>query len=356
MNGTPWGAIPIFRLILAGGWVLIAPALLAWWAKGDLEMAWLIAIPLVLGGSAAVGLAAGLILRHGAATGMAVGAATALGALYLYIAMETPHVWTVEPSRGLVAATGMLARDTAALEAAAREATGLPVEILGATPEFLPGAIRKPGFALRLTRREPAASLFVSFAVGPSTPLRFDVVGWPGVTSLQVREPERAAAEAGLRLRAEAFGRRLRGYDQIEIGGSGPFRPGDPVLVRAARSETDWDLIAYRVAIEGEPLRETRRYSRDEIVAAIAARLQAMGFGRPREISIYFRPVEPPTVTFTLPEFLFFCSLDHPRYDRANVVATLRDGELAIDSVRVLTRPAGGRRQPGDRPGEGGRS
>src|SRR5690606_1393709 len=70
----------------------VATGVLAWWAKGDLEMAWLLFMLILPVAGAAIGLVAAFVARAPVLP-FATALGPAAGALALMAAMGTPHVW-----------------------------------------------------------------------------------------------------------------------------------------------------------------------------------------------------------------------------------------------------------------------
>lgn len=338
-----------FRRLAAAIWVIAATAALAWWVKGDLELVWLIGVAVILGGSLLVGLLSWVLLRNPEETAVATVAAIVLGIALLYIAMETPHGWKIPPSAEQIAAATAIANDTARIEAMARQTTGLPVEIAGALVEARDGWKAKKGFSFRFTRREPTIVLSVTFQAGPSRVLRFDVVQRDGTWEPVVRPDDLARMPEEFLVRAPAFERRLSESPWIEVGGGNPFQVGQLLLVLQARSEADWSFVLYRVGIDGEALRELRRYSGAEIREGLQRRATEAGLGRLRDPVTNFQPTESRTVRFGLePKFYFNATLDHPRYAWVRMFAHLSDGEVEYQIERAFTHPTRG--FVGDRP------
>ncbi len=146
-----------------------------------------------------------------------------------------------------------------------------------------------------------------------------------------------------LTVRAPALERRFPQARLIEAGGNGPYLPRDLVPVRIARGETDWDIVVFRIADGGEPLREVARYPREELMRRFAGAVNAAGIGPLESAVIYFRPVKPQDVLFAWrPEFRFIGLLGNTRYWRAELVARLSGGEMEFVVANRLTRPGPG--------------
>jgi hypothetical protein len=340
------------RRLAAALWVVLSLSVLTWWVKGELEMAWLAAFPLIPGAGVLAGLSTILLLgRWKEALSAAVGGG-ALGVVLLVVAINTPHGWSLEAPAGLRAAADSIARERDALEQEARRALGLPVEVSDVGVEFRSGRVQKEGFSFRFTRREPAAELAASFDAGPAGALFFDLArrgeGW----EMALRTPQHSLEKPELLLRRKAFERRLPGAEELKIaGGTGPHAPGERILVAVRWGADDWGLVLFEVGGKGEAIHEVRRYGAAEIRERFQRRAHARGLGAIGPLTT----VGPLGSTHGAEGAIYFnATLAHPDYAWAQFVAAPTGGdEVAFDVERTFTRPRPGEPGGGDRRGAG---
>jgi hypothetical protein len=337
-----------YGYFFAGIWILALDGTLVWWVKGDLEMAWLIGIPVILAGGAVIGLAPAVVVRESKRVLISVCASTLLSVLLLYAAMKTPHQWVSAPPGGLVAAANRFAADRAAIKSAVEKVTGYPVEPdIPAKAELTNSLVKKQGFSFSLSRTPASALVLVGFEAGPAETIRFDLFGSSGVPQMRPLKSD----VGSIAIRAVSFERAFPDAGAIEVGGDGPYSRGQSLAVRAARSETDWSIVILRVMDGNRVLREVRTYSRDELLSRFRGTLAAAELGPLQSAVIYFRPVKKPEVIFAgSSAFRFMGLLGDPLYWRAEVVARLSgDGSTMEFSVgRKLTRPHAGTAPAGD--------
>lgn len=338
-----------YGYLIAAVWILALDAILAWWVKGDLELAWLIGMPVILAGGIVIGAVPAVVFRRWKPALISIGASALVSTLLLVAAIETPHHWESAPPAGLTGATKRFASDRAAIKAAAEKTTGYPVEpSVPAKVELTGGLVTKQGFSFSLSRRPASARVVVSFEAGPVEAMQFDAVSSGGAWQMR---PRKSDVER-ITIRSAAFERRFPDSRLVEVGGNPPYSRGQALAVRTARSETDWSIVLLRAMDGDQTVREVRRYSRDELLARFREMLAASALGPLQSAVIYFRPVTQHDVMFAQsPEFSFMGVLGNPRYWRAEVVARLSaDGnrmEFAIG--RKLTRPPAGTVLAGDR-------
>jgi hypothetical protein len=326
------------RLLAASALLFFANAVTAWWVKGDLEMAWLVGGPLIVAGGIVFGAIAAIFLRRtaGAAAAFLVSCASAAGLAAL--AMYTPTGWSCAPPRAMTRAAERLAGDPAALRAAAEKITHYPVQPATATVRYTPSLTRKVEFSFRLERRPAEARIVFSFEAGPQDAFEFRVVrggsGW-GLEPVYARP-------LPLTARREAFARLFPGVPFVEVGGSGPYAPGELIPVRLARSATDWEIALVRIAAGDSALREIRRYSRAEIAAGLERAAARAGLGHIGHIYTYSRPISAQDILFAAaPAFDFNLQLRSPRYALANMKTRLSGGELSFEVDRAIERAPG---------------
>ncbi|HWR51870.1 MAG TPA: hypothetical protein VN428_12225 [Bryobacteraceae bacterium] len=338
-----------YGYLIAAIWIVALDAILAWWVKGDLEMAWLVGMPVIVGGGVVIGVVPAVAFRRWKPALISIGASVLLSALLLYAAIETPHHWKAAPPTDLVDAVNRFASDRAQVKSASEKVTGYPVEpAIPAQVELTGGVTTKEGFSFSLSRRPAAARVVVAFEAGPSQAMQFDEVRGSG--SWQMR-PRKSDVER-ITIRPAAFERRFPDSRVIEVGGSGPYSAGQSLAVRAARSETDWSIVLLRLMDGGQTVREVRRYSQTDLLARFRGTLAASGLTPLETAVIYFRPVKQQDVMFLQsPEFSFIGVLGDARYWRAEIVARLsRDGGgIDFEVGRKLTRPPAGTVFAGDR-------
>jgi hypothetical protein len=324
------------RLLVAFALLFFANAVTAWWVKGDLEMAWLVGGPLIVAGGLLYGAIAAIVLRRGAGAAAAAFLGSCASAAGLAaLAMYTPNGWSGAPPRAVTRAAERIAADPAALRAAAEKITHYPVQPATATVRYTPSLTRKIEFSFRLERRPAEAHIVFGFEAGPQDAFEFRAVraasGW-GLEPVNARP-------LPLTARREAFARLFPGIPLVEVGGSGPYAPGELIPVRLARSVTDWEVAVVRIAADGAALREIRRYSSAEIAAGLERAAARAGLGSIEHIYTYFRPISAQEILFAAaPAFDFNAQLGGPRYALANMKARLSRGELSFDIERAIER------------------
>ncbi|HET9982268.1 MAG TPA: hypothetical protein VFQ38_01720 [Longimicrobiales bacterium] len=337
--------IAFWRWIAAALWIVVTVPLLAWWVKGDLEMAWLVGMPAIVGGATLLGLATGLLLRRLVPTLAAAAAATVLGVLCTYVAINSRHSWEYPPSPFHRTAARRFAADRARLAREAERVARVPVQLAEVRLVETPGWERKRGFSFAFDKRPARIVLEVGFDAGPPSSMEMEVVWRGGEWRLEPRPLP--PLPAGIRFRPAPFQRRLPDYSGIEVGADGTIPLGTAVLVRAARAEDDFALAVFRVGPD-VPLRELRRYPREEIVRRFTEALARSGVPAPRRVTMYYAPSPAyPLVWGRRPEFDFFGLLTDPRWRVADLQARL-DGDTVAFVVRRL-RPHPGPGPVGDR-------
>ncbi|MBX6363013.1 MAG: hypothetical protein IRZ00_04020 [Gemmatimonadetes bacterium] len=323
--------IAFWRWIAAALWIVVTVPLLAWWVKGDLEMAWLIGMPLIVGGAAVLGLASGLVLRRLQPTLATAAAATVLGAVCTYAAVNTRHAWSVPPSPLHRAAAQRFAADRAHLAREAERVSRVPVQLAEVRVVETPGWASKRGFSFAFDRHPARIVLELGFDAGPPGPLELEVVRRGGEWRLEPRP--RPPAPDGIRFRPAAFQRHFPDYATIEVGADGTIPLGTDVLVRAARAEDDYALAIFRVGA-GVPLQELRRYPRGEIVRRFTEALARSGAPAPSRVVMYYAPSAQYPVTWRpAGSFDFFGMLEDPRWRVADLEA-----RPAGDTVAFVVR------------------
>lgn len=330
------------RLVVVLACVALATGVLAWWVKGELEMVWLAGMPIILAGGVGFGALGSLLLSRPAHRAAAVAVAGAIALAALLLAIGTPHGWPVAPPREQVSAVERFAADPAKLSVLASRALGRPVEVGTADVERRPGWLGKRPFSFAFDRRDPELALWLAFDVGPTRPLRFDVVhGGSGWTLMPALAPAAADAEVGVT--AEALRRRYPDVPVIEAAGGGRYVSGEAELLRLLHGESEWALRVVRVGADAEPLREVRRYAREELRARFDGAVAAAGLGKPAAVVTYFPAVGTPAVRFGTGEaFPFTAVLAHPRYRAVELHARLVADTVEITLGRRFTRPAAG--------------
>ncbi len=320
-----------WKLIAAALWVFASNLALVWWVKGDLEMGWIIGLPAIVAGGLVFGGLSAFLLRSWRASLAMAGASVAWSAVLAYAALNTPNSWKQRPA-GLAAAR-RFASDRGAILKAVETTTGYAVEPqTPARVEATDSLVTKQGFSFALVRRPGRVRISVSFDVGPQSAAEFD----------EELRPVYVPSDT-LTVRAAALERRFPQARLIEAGGNGPYLPRDLVPVRIARAETDWDIVVFRIADGGEPLREVARYPREELMRRFADAVNAAGIGPLESAVIYFRPVKAQDVFFEArPEFRFIGLLANARYWRAELLARLSGGEMEFVVANRLTRPGPG--------------
>jgi hypothetical protein len=325
--------------LIAAVWIVALDAALAWWVKGDLEMAWLIGMPVVLGGGVVIGAVPAVVFRRWKPGLISIGASALVSAVLLYTAMQTPHRWTSAPPADLTNAANRFASDRAQIKSAVEKVTGYPVEpAIPAQVELTGGQVTKEGFSFCLSRRPAAARVVVSFEAGPAAAMRFDAVRSAGAWQMRARKSDIER----ITIRPAAFERRFADARVIEVGGNGPYSAGQSLAVRTARSETDWSIVLLRLMDGDQTAREVRRYSQSDLLTRFRETLAASGLTSLESAVIYFRPVREQDVMYLqAPEFSFIGVLGDARYWRAEIVARLSEdgGGMEFEVGRKLRRP-----------------
>ncbi len=335
-----------YRAVAAAVYVVAFTTVLAWWIKGDLEMGWLIGAPLLVAGAGLIGLSTAFLLRRFIPILIATGASVVLGMVFACIALQTPNGWRVDPPREMARAAAEFSQDRPAVEAAVSRVTGLPVEVMETRIETQPGWVSKEGFSFRLLRRPAGAAVVASFAAGPTDSVTFRMVEQEGQWVPVAHIPGNAG---GMTLRQAAFERRFPSVPLIEVGGQGPHAPGALLLVRAARSATDWELVLFRVASKGRPLDEVNRFSRADILREFEKYVAERGLGRVGQVFMHYQPSGSyPVLFLNAPVFRFFGTLDHPAYGSIGLLAHLQDGRVKFEIDRPFPRRQNRVPDPGD--------
>ncbi len=321
-----------YRTVGVAVYIVACTTILAWWVKGELEMGWLIGAPLLVAGAALVGLSTALLLRRLVPVLIATGSSVGLGIVFVWIAIQTPNGWRVYPPRGMADAAAQFSNDHAAVQAAAGRATGIPVEVMETKVETQPGWVVKEGFSFHLRRRPAGAAVVASFAAGPTDSVLFQILEqdgkWVPVASTRGKA-------AGIAFRASAFERRFPSAGLIEVGGQGSHAPGALLLVRAARSATDWELVLFRVASNGKPLDEFGRLSRAEIAQDFEREVAARGLGGLGRVFMHYQPSgSNPVLFLNTPVFRFFGTLDHATFGSVALLARLQGGRVEFEVER----------------------
>lgn len=285
------GAVVIGGVLLAG--------LFAWYVKGDLEAAWLWVGPAIVGVTLLLVGIGSLALPAGFPRFAAVLAGLPFGVLLAWAAASTTNTWPVPPSAQRMTEARHMAEDQERLERIARETMGAPVAVGGALVDSSDGYTRKVSNRFGLERRDPRVRIVVSFAVGPYEPLLLEVTG---SDALEVIEP--APSPDRTILRPDAITRRYPDTPLVEVGGNGPFAPGQAVPMRLMRAEDDWSIDIVRVLADERPLAPVRTLDRAEIEAAITRTLRAAG-ERPARIATYFQPAGARVLFMNGPSFDF---------------------------------------------------
>lgn len=307
------------------GAVLLA-ALFAWYVKGDLEMAWLWVGPTIVGVTLLlVGMGSVVTLPPGFPRFAAALAGLPFGILLAWAAASTTNTVPVPPAPERMAEARRMAADTERLERVARQTLGAPIAVGGALVDSTDGYTRKVSGRFGLERRDPRVRIIVSFAVGPREPLRLEVTA---SDALEVIETVPSAGRTILR--PDAVLRRYPDTPLVEVGGSGPFAPGQAVPMRLMRGEDDWSIEVVRVLAEGQPLAPVRTLDRAEIVDAVTATLRAGG-DRPSRIASYFQPAGARVLFMNGPSFDFQTPLAGGGF--ATVRASLRADTMVFERV-----------------------
>jgi len=324
------------RLVAAAIYILGLTAILAWWIKGDLEMTWLIGAPLLVAGACLIGLSTAALFRRLIPVLIATGASVLVGVIFVVIAIQTPNGWPVDPPRGMVRAATEFSRDRTVVESAVGRLTGLPVEVMETKIKRQPGWVSKEGFSFRLQRRPAAIAVVASFSAGPLDAVTFDMVGKNGDWIPVARPPRNTV---GMSFRQAAFLRRFPGAPLIEVGGQGPHAPGTPLLIRVARSATDWELVLFRVASNDKPLDEVKRYTRADVSSEFAKEIGQRGLGKAGNFIMHFQPSGSyPVLFLNAPEFRFFSTLDHRAHGSVSLLARLKENQVNFEIERPFPR------------------
>jgi hypothetical protein len=327
------------RIATSAVYVIAFTTALAWWIKGDLEMGWLVGAPLLVAGAGAAGLSTVFLFRRFVPVLAATAAAAVFGVVLAGIAIQTPNGWRVGPSRGMARAAAEFSQDRPAIEAAVSRLTGFPVEVMETRIETRQGWVSKEGFSFRLLQRPASAAVVASFAAGPMDSVTFDLVE-QGSTWVPVSRPIFKAA--GINFRQVAFQRQFPSVPLVEVGGQGPQTPGALLLVRAARSATDWELVLFRIGSNGKPLDEVGRFSQARIAEEFGNHAAERGLGRIGKVFMHYQPSGThPVMFFNVPVFRFFGTLDHPSYGSVSLLASLRDGRVEFGIERPFPRRQG---------------
>ena len=326
------------RLIAVGVLTFLASCVLAWWVKGDLEMAWLLFMLIFPIAGGAIGLIMALPLRAPILVSMTtIGPPAA--ALALLLAMQTPNTWNSRDRARVERQATSLAGDLPRLEATARELIGAGVDVSGARPTIRGGHVRKEPFRFGLEREPASAELRVDFSLGPEYGLKLRIEG----DSL-VADPEHVEAlrntrwritEAALRRRFDAHTVRLARNE-----GKSEWVPGAFLPLRLDHGERDWTLLVLRI---GGPdgLEVVRTISRDESRAALAR--AASDAGREvRDVLIYFTPNQG-GVSFEHNVWFDFIGIPVDGGANIRLAARFRDGEYSYHTMRWFTGRGGPR-------------
>lgn len=335
------------RFVLVVSTTLAVATLYAWYMKGDLEMAWLAIGPLIVGGTVLLALMlAWLLLPAGFPRAGAALAAFPFGVLLAWAAMFTPNHWRVSPEPARIAAAQAIAADADRVQASARAALGMPIELAAATVDTTPGAKTKRSGRLGLETRPAAVRVNASFAVGPYGVATFDVAradsGWALTPAGLPPEHDR------IHVRPVAFTRRYPDVALVEVGGPDPFASGALVPVRLLQAEDDWSIEILAVIGEDEPLTVEGRLERAAIEARIRSVVAARGHDVDRIVT-YFRPAGTRVLYMAAPAFDFQALLRGGGF--AQVQAQLEGDSIAftVGPIRGTT----GRARGGERPGYG---
>lgn len=320
------------RIIVAAVLTAVAMGALAWWVKGDLELAWLLVILVLLVASSAIGFVAALAVRapivHAGVHAVAV--APIIAALALMVAMETPNHWNSRDRARVERQATSLAADVPRIEALVRGLLGAGVDVVGARPIIHGGWVRKKPFRFGLEREPAVAELHVDFALGPNQGFTLRVDG----DSL-VADPAALASarEAPWRINAEALERRFDA-PAMRLGRVGvpPWEQGTLLPLRLERAEDDWSFLILRVG-GPEGLEVVRTISRDESRDALA-RAAARAGREVRDVRIYFTP-NYRGVTFEIGADFDFIGVPVDRRGSIPLVARFRDGDFVYETRTI---------------------
>ncbi|MFO7286819.1 MAG: hypothetical protein C0P79_008195 [Gammaproteobacteria bacterium] len=276
-------SLRVKRTLAAALVTALAAGAVAWWVKGDLEMAWLLWMPVLPAAGAVIGLVAALALRAPIHVSATVIGPTA-GVLALWAAIATPHAWDAPGRASAERTAASLAADVARIEALARERLDAGVDVAGARPDVRGGRVRKESMRFFPMHDPLVAELRVDFALGPASGLVLRVEGDSLGAEPAALDAARAApwriGDAALRRRFDA--RALR----LGTGGASAWAPGTVLPLRIERAADDWTLLVVRV---GGPdgLAVVREIPRDESRAALAEAAARAG-REVRDVVIYF--------------------------------------------------------------------
>jgi hypothetical protein len=324
------------QILAAFIWISALTGVLAWWIKGDLEMAWLVGVPLLIAGASLIGLSTAFLFRRIFPTLAATGAAVLLGAVLAYIAIQTPNGWSAAPPPAVVEAAARLSKNSTRLEAATSCVTGYPVEIDETKVQIRPGWVSKEGFSFRLRRRPATVEIVASYAAGPPDAAVFDLAEANG-TWIPVARFDRKPS--GLTFRPAAFLRRFPGIPQIEVGGQGQYSPGASLLVRVAHSETDWQLVLFKIGSNGRVLDEMERQGRNDALRELEHEISHRGLGPVSRISFQFHASSAfPVLFLNEPEFRFFAYLNDRYNGSLSFIARLQEGRITYEIERIFPR------------------
>lgn len=312
------------RTIVASVVAIAATTALAWWIKGDWEMAWLVWMMILPVAGAAVGLLAAVVLRGRIAFVTAAGSTASVVALWA--AMATPHGWDDAAGRTRAEQLAAAMSDsTGLIEARVRELLRAEVDISGIQPAVVGGRIRKRPYRLLLDRDPATVQLTVAFALGPARPIRLRLEGDALTAPPEVVDSARVWPWV---IREPALTRRFS-VPALTVAGAGPWTPGDVVGVRLEHSESDWSLLLLRVGGPAglEPVREVSREESRAGLARAAARA-----GRPvRDVRIFHATGT--GVSFTPSNRLNFIGLaDDPRAN-LRLVARVEGDEILYETA-----------------------
>jgi hypothetical protein len=333
------------RIIVAAILTAVATGALAWWLKGDLELAWLLVILVLLGASCVIGFVAALVVRAPIAYAavFAVAAAPMIGAVALMVAMETPNAWNSPGRTGMERQATSVAADLPRIEARVRELLGAGVDVLGTHVIVHGGRVRKEPLRFALEREPAVAEIHVDFALGPDRGLALRVDGDSLVADPAALD---SARKAPWRINAEALERRFDA-PAMRLGRVGvpPWEQGTLLPLRLEYGEDDWSLLVLRV---GGPqgLEVVRTISRDESRDALARAAARTG----REVSdvrIYFTPSYR-GVTFEIGADFDFVGIPVDRRGSVPLVARFRDGDFVYET-RTIRPTVGGQDGPPSR-------
>jgi hypothetical protein len=324
------------RFVLVVTTTLVLAALLAWYLKGDLEMGWIAVGPIIVGVTAAIALGlAWILLPPGFPRAAAALAAFPFGVLFAWLAMSTPNAWYLETDPAHLEAANAIAADPARVQAAARRALDMPVEIEDATVNTTPGMLFKLPDRFGFDRRPAAVQVTAGFAIGPYGVIRLDVL--PADTGWTLSAG--SLPEAGrISVRPSAIQRRYPDVPLVEVGGPDPFVAGALAPLRLMRAEDDWAIAIVRIMADGEPLAERRRLDQGEIEERIRAAVRREGLSVERIVT-YFRPAGLRVMFMAAPAFDFNALLREG--GSAQVQARLEGDTIGFTVVSIRGTPTG---------------